>query len=409
MVDLSGPVDFVDTVPWSTLRTTVKLRENAGFSTICIHAGQVPDPSTGAIITPIYQTSTYVQDALGQHKGYEYARTQNPTRAALEANIAAIEGGRAAFAFASGMAAEGAVMTLLQSGDHVVVTDNTYGGTYRLFERVLRKYQLDFTYVDTSDVSLIEAAIRPATKMLFLESPTNPVLRLTDLAAACTVAHAHGVFVVVDNTFASPYVQRPIEFGADLVVHSTTKFLNGHSDSIGGIVVAVRDDHVEWLRFVQNAEGAILGPMDAWLVLRGTKTLPIRMERHNANAQALAEFLAAHPRVRRVLYPGLPSHPQHELARRQMRGFGGLISLQLGSLENARLVLNGVRLMALAESLGGVETLISHPATMTHGSVPAERRQEIGITDDLVRISVGIEDIEDLIADISQALERVPR
>src|SRR5688572_28682551 len=409
MVDLSGPVDFVDTVPWSTLRTTVKLRENAGFSTICIHAGQVPDPSTGAIITPIYQTSTYVQDALGQHKGYEYARTQNPTRAALEANIAAIEGGRAAFAFASGMAAEGAVMTLLQSGDHVVVTDNTYGGTYRLFERVLRKYQLDFTYVDTSDVSLIEAAIRPATKMLFLESPTNPVLRLTDLAAACTVAHAHGVFVVVDNTFASPYVQRPIEFGADLVVHSTTKFLNGHSDSIGGIVVAVRDDHVEWLRFVQNAEGAILGPMDSWLVLRGTKTLPIRMERHNANAQALAEFLAAHPRVRRVLYPGLPSHPQHELARRQMRGFGGLISLQLGSLENARLVLNGVRLMALAESLGGVETLISHPATMTHGSVPAERRQEIGITDDLVRISVGIEDIEDLIADISQALERVPR
>jgi cystathionine beta-lyase/cystathionine gamma-synthase len=409
MVDLNGPVDFVDTRPWSTLRTIVKLRENAGFSTICIHAGQVPDPSTGAIITPIYQTSTYVQDALGQHKGYEYARTQNPTRAALEANIAAIEGGRAAFAFASGMAAEGAVMTLLQSGDHVVVTDNTYGGTYRLFERVLRKYQLDFTYVDTSDVSLIEAAIRPATKMLFLESPTNPVLRLTDLAAACTLAHAHGVFVVVDNTFASPYVQRPIEFGADLVVHSTTKFLNGHSDSIGGIVVAVRDDHVEWLRFVQNAEGAILGPMDAWLVLRGTKTLPIRMERHNANAQALAEFLAAHPRVTRVFYPGLPSHPQHELARRQMRGFGGLISLQLGSLENARLVLNGVRLMALAESLGGVETLISHPATMTHGSVPAERRQEIGITDDLVRISVGIEDIDDLIADISQALERVPR
>jgi cystathionine beta-lyase/cystathionine gamma-synthase len=409
MVDLNGPVDFVDTVPWSTLRTIVKLRDNAGFSTICIHAGQVPDPSTGAIITPIYQTSTYVQDALGQHKGYEYARTQNPTRAALEANIAAIEGGRAAFAFASGMAAEGAVMTLLQSGDHVVVTDNTYGGTYRLFERVLRKYQLDFTYVDTSDVSRIEAAIRPATKMLFLESPTNPVLRLTDLAAACSVAHAHGVIVVVDNTFASPYVQRPIEFGADLVVHSTTKFLNGHSDSVGGIVVAVRDDHVEWLRFVQNAEGAILGPMDAWLVLRGTKTLPIRMERHNANAQALAEFLAAHPRVPRVLYPGLPSHPQHELARRQMRGFGGLISLQLGSLDNARLVLNGVRLMALAESLGGVETLISHPATMTHGSVPAERRQEIGISDDLVRISVGIEDIEDLIADISQALERVPR
>ena len=387
----------------------MKLSDNARFSTICIHAGQVPDPSTGAIITPIYQTSTYVQDALGQHKGYEYARTQNPTRAALEANIAAIEGGRAAFAFASGMAAEGAVMTLLQSGDHVIVTDNTYGGTYRLFERVLRKYQLDFSYVDTSDVALIEAAVRPSTKMLFVETPTNPVLRLTDLDAACRVAHAHGIVVVVDNTFASPYVQRPFEFGADLVVHSTTKFLNGHSDSVGGIVVATRDDHVDWLRFVQNAEGAILGPMDSWLVLRGTKTLPIRMERHNANAQQLAEFLAAHPRVRHVHYPGLPTHPQHELARRQMRGFGGLISLQLGSLEHARTVLNSVRLMALAESLGGVETLISHPATMTHGSVPAERRQQIGITDDMVRISVGIEDIDDLIADISQALDRVPR
>jgi cystathionine gamma-lyase/cystathionine beta-lyase/cystathionine gamma-lyase/homocysteine desulfhydrase len=385
------------------------LSERARFSTVCIHAGQVPDPSTGAIITPIYQTSTYVQDALGQHKGYEYARTQNPTRAALEANIAAIENGRAAFAFASGMAAEGAVMTLLQSGDHVIVTDNTYGGTYRLFERVLRKYQLDFTYVDTSDVALIEAAIRPATKMLFLETPTNPVLRLTDLEAACRAAHARGVVVVVDNTFASPYVQRPLELGADIVVHSTTKFLNGHSDSVGGIVVATRDEHIEWLRFVQNAEGAILGPMDAWLVLRGTKTLPIRMERHNANGQALAEFLAAHPKVQRIHYPGLKTHPQHELAKRQMRGFGGLISIALGSLENARTVLNSVRLMALAESLGGVETLISHPATMTHGSVPAERRQQIGITDDLVRISVGIEDVEDLVEDISQALDRLPR
>ena len=387
----------------------MKLSESARFSTLCIHAGQVPDPSTGAIITPIYQTSTYVQDALGQHKGYEYARTQNPTRAALEANIAAIEKGAAAFAFASGMAAEGAVMTLLQSGDHVVVTDNTYGGTYRLFERVLRKYQLDFTYVDTSDVTQIESAIRPATKMLFLETPTNPVLRLTDLEAACTVAHARDVVVVVDNTFASPYVQRPLEFGADLVVHSTTKFLNGHSDSVGGIVIAVRPDHIEWLRFVQNAEGAILGPMDAWLVLRGTKTLPVRMERHNANAMTLAEFLASHPKVEKTLYPGLPTHPQHALARRQMRGFGGLISIELGSLENARTVLNSVRLMALAESLGGVETLISHPATMTHGSVPAERRQQIGITEGLVRISVGIEDVEDLIADISQALDRVER
>jgi cystathionine beta-lyase/cystathionine gamma-synthase len=386
----------------------LKLRETARFSTICIHAGQTPDPSTGAIITPIYQTSTYVQEALGKHKGYEYARTQNPTRAALEANIAAIENGKAAFAFASGMAAEGAVMTLLESGDHVVVTDNTYGGTYRLFERVLRKYQLDFTYVDSSNTEAIAAAITPKTKMLFLETPTNPTLRLTDLQAACEIAHRRNVVVVVDNTFASPYAQQPIEFGADLVVHSTTKFLNGHSDSVGGVVVATREDHIEWLRFVQNAEGAILGPMDAWLVLRGTKTLPIRMERHHANAMTLAEYLAAHPKVTQVHYPGLPSHPQHTLARKQMRGFGGLISFALGSLENARTLLNHVQLIALAESLGGVESLISHPATMTHASVPAERRQQIGITDDLVRISVGIEDVDDLKEDLDQALARIP-
>ena len=385
----------------------MKLRENARFNTICIHAGQEPDPSTGAIITPIYQTSTYVQDALGVHKGYEYARTQNPTRSALEANIAAIENGKAGFAFASGMAAEGAVLTLLQSGDHVVVTDNTYGGTYRLFERVLRKYQLDFTYVDTSDVRQIERAIKPNTKLLFLETPTNPVLRLTDLAAASEVAHKRGVAVAVDNTFASPYVQRPIDFGADLVIHSTTKFLNGHSDSVGGVVVATRDDHIEWLRFVQNAQGAILGPMDAWLVLRGTKTLPIRMERHNANAAVLAEFLAGHPKVKRVLYPGLPAHPQHELAKRQMRGFGGLISFELGTLDNARTLLNSVRLMALAESLGGVETLISHPASMTHASVPPERRRQIGLTEDMVRVSVGIEDVDDLREDLAQALARI--
>ena len=385
----------------------MKLRDNARFSTLCIHAGQEPDPSTGAIITPIYQTSTYVQDALGKHKGYEYARTQNPTRAALEANIAAIEHGRAGFAFASGMAAEGAIMTLLQSGDHVVVTDNTYGGTYRLFEQVLRKYQLDFSYVDTSDTAALESAFRPSTKMLFLETPTNPVLRLTDIRAACDIAHARGVFVVVDNTFASPYVQRPIDFGADLVVHSTTKFLNGHSDSIGGVVVATRDDHIEWLRFIQNAEGAILGPMDAWLVLRGTKTLPIRMERHNANALALAEFLAGHQKVVQTHYPGLPDHPHHELARRQMNGFGGIISFRLGSLDNARTLLNSVELMALAESLGGVETLISHPASMTHASVPAEQRQKIGVTDDLVRVSVGIEDLDDLRDDLARALDAV--
>ena len=385
----------------------MKLRDNARFSTVCIHAGQEPDPSTGAIITPIYQTSTYVQEALGKHKGYEYGRTQNPTRSALEANLAAIENGRAAFAFASGMAATGAVMTLLKAGDHVVVTDNTYGGTYRLFERVLRKYQLDFTYVDTSDLNAIEAAIRPDTRMLFLETPTNPVLRLTDLAAASEIARARDVMVVVDNTFASPAIQRPIDFGADIVVHSTTKFLNGHSDSVGGIVVAVRDVHIEWLKFIQNAEGAILGPMDAWLVLRGTKTLPLRMERHNTNTQILAEYLAVHPKVTRVYYPGLPTHPQHDLARRQMHGFGGLISLELGSLERARTLLNNVRLMSLAESLGGVETLISHPASMTHASVPPDRRLEIGLTEDMVRISVGIEDVDDLKEDLEQALARV--
>jgi cystathionine gamma-lyase/cystathionine beta-lyase/cystathionine gamma-lyase/homocysteine desulfhydrase len=385
----------------------VKLRDTARFSTLCIHAGQEPDPSTGAIIVPIYQTSTYVQDALGQHKGYEYARTQNPTRSALEGNLAALEHGRAAFAFASGMAATGAVMTLLQAGDHVVVTDNTYGGTYRLFERVLRKSQLDFTYVDTSDLDALGAAIRPETKMLFVETPTNPTLRLTDMAAASALAHRHEVIVVVDNTFASPYAQRPIDFGADLVVHSTTKFLNGHSDSVGGVAVAVRDEHIEWLRFVQNAAGAILGPMDAWLVLRGTKTLTVRMERHHANAQAIAEFLSAHPKVARVHYPGLPSHPHHALAARQMRGFGGIISFELGSFEKARTFLNAVRLAALAESLGGVETLISHPASMTHASVPAERRQAIGLTEDMVRLSVGLEDLEDLTDDLSEALAAI--
>ena len=382
----------------------MKLPDTARFSTICIHAGQEPDPATGAIITPIYQTSTYVQDELGRHKGYEYARTQNPTRFALERNIAAIENGKAGFAFASGMAAIGAVATLLQSGDHVVVTDNTYGGTFRLFDRVLTRYQLEFSYVDTSEPELIEQAIRPNTKLLFVETPTNPVMRLTDLRRAAEIAHARGVRLVVDNTFASPYIQRPIDFGADLVVHSTTKYLNGHSDSIGGIVVAVRDDDIEWLRFVQNSEGAILSPMDSWLVLRGTKTLAVRMAQHNHNGLAIAEYLAGHPKVERVLYPGLPSHPQHELAKRQMNGFGGMLSFDVGSLDAARRVLNGVRLMALAESLGGVETLIGHPASMTHASVPPERRAAIGLTDSLVRISVGIEDADDLIADLKQAL-----
>ena len=383
----------------------MKLPDAAHFSTICIHAGQEPDPSTGAIITPLFQTSTYVQDELGRHKGYEYARTQNPTRFALEKNIAAIENGKAGFAFASGMAAIGAVATLLKSGDHVVVTANTYGGTFRLFDKVLTRYQLEFSYVDTSEPGLIEQAIRPNTKLLFVETPTNPVMKLTDLRRAAEIAHARDVKMVVDNTFASPYVQRPLDFGADIVVHSTTKYLNGHSDSIGGIVVAVHNDDIEWLRFIQNTQGAILSPMDSWLVLRGTKTLAVRMAQHNRNGLALAEFLAGHQKVRDVMYPGLPSHPQYELAKRQMNGFGGMLSFDVGNFEGARRVLNRVRLMALAESLGGVETLIGHPASMTHASVPPERRAAIGLTDSLIRISVGIEDAEDLIADLKQALD----
>lgn len=388
-------------------RWPVKLKPNARFSTVCLHAGQVPDPSTGAIVTPIYQTSTYVQEGLGRHKGYEYARTQNPTRAALEGNLAAIESGQAAFAFASGMAATGAVASMLKAGDHVIVSDNVYGGTFRLFERVLSRYQLTFTYVDTADLDATRRAFTPATRLLFVETPSNPIMRITDLAGAAALAHDHGARLAVDNTFASPCLQRPIEFGADLVVHSTTKYLNGHSDSVGGAVIATRDDDVEWLKFVQNAAGAILGPFDAWLVLRGTKTLPIRMAQHNANGMALAELVAAHPKVSRVYYPGLPDHPQHALASRQMKGFGGMLAFDLGSLESARRLLEGVSLMALAESLGGVETLISHPASMTHASVPAAHRTALGITDGLVRISAGIEDIDDLTEDLLQGLDKV--
>jgi cystathionine gamma-lyase/cystathionine beta-lyase/cystathionine gamma-lyase/homocysteine desulfhydrase len=383
----------------------VKLASTARFSTICLHAGQDPDPSTGAIVTPIYQTSTYVQDELGRHKGFEYGRTQNPTRLAVENNLAAIEGGRAAFAFASCMAAIGAIATMLKSGDHVVVSDNVYGGTFRLFEQVLSRYQLAFSYVDTSNLAAVEQAVTPSTRMIFVETPTNPMLALTDLEAMVDLARRHGVRLAVDNTFASPYVQRPIALGADLVTHSTTKYLNGHSDSVGGIVIAVRDEDIEWLKFVQNAAGAILGPFDSWLVLRGTKTLALRMQQHNLNGLAIAQFLAAHPKVRRVHYPGLPTHPQHELARKQMRGFGGMVSFELGSLEAARRLLNAVRLIALAESLGGVESLIEHPAIMTHASVPAEVRKEIGISDALIRLSVGVEDVGDLIADLSQALK----
>jgi cystathionine beta-lyase/cystathionine gamma-synthase len=387
--------------------TGMKVDPRARFSTLCIHAGQEPDPSTGAIITPIYQTSTYVQEALGKHKGHEYARTSNPTRSAVEANVAALESGKAGFAFASGMAAIGAIATLLQSGDHVIVTDNTYGGTYRLFERVLRRYQLDFSYVDTGDEDQVLAAIKPNTKMLFVETPTNPILRLSDLAKLAEIARAKKIRLVVDNTFASPYVQRPIDLGADIVIHSTTKYLNGHSDGVGGMVVLVHDEDIEWMRFVQNAEGAILGPFDSWLVLRGTKTLAVRMVQHNANGMGLAEYLVKHPKVQKVYYPGLKTHPQHDLARRQMRGFGGMISFDLGSLDAAKTILKSVRLLALAESLGGVESLISHPATMTHASVPVDRRNALGITDGLVRISAGIEDLDDLKDDLDQALAAV--
>jgi cystathionine beta-lyase/cystathionine gamma-synthase len=384
----------------------MKLTTRARFSTICLHAGQEPDPSTGAIITPIFQTATYVQDALGQHKGFEYARTQNPTRSALEGNLAAIEGGKAAFAFASGMSAIGAIAGRLSSGDHVVVTDNTYGGTFRLFDKVLTRYGLTFSFVDTSNHSCIERAFTPRTKLLFIETPTNPVLRITDLAAAVKLAHGRGALVAVDNTFASPCLQRPLEFGADLVVHSTTKYLNGHSDSVGGVVIANRDEDIEWLRFIQNSAGAILSPFDCWLVLRGTKTLPLRMAQHSANGLALAQYLSKHPKVTRVLYPGLPDHPQHELATRQMpKGFGGMLSFEVESFDAARAVLNRFRLMSLAESLGGVETLVCHPASMTHASVPADRRAAIGITDSMIRISTGIEDIEDLKEDLEQALQ----
>lgn len=382
----------------------MKLNDHARFSTICIHAGQEPDPSTGAIITPIYQTSTYVQEGLGQHKGYEYGRTHNPTRMALERNIAAIEAGTAGFAFASGMAAIDAILTRLEAGDHLVVSDNTYGGTFRLFERVRRKFGLDFTYVDTSQLDAIEQALTPKTKYLFVETPTNPMLRITDLSAAAEIAHRHNVRVVVDNTFASPYVQQPLALGCDIVVHSTTKFLNGHSDCVGGVVVLKHEDDIEWMKFVQNAAGAILGPMDSWLVMRGTKTLPIRMERTNENTMAIAEHLTRNKKVKAVIYPGLTNHPHHALAKKQMRGFGGLISFDVGSLETARAVLPRFKLMALAESLGGVETLISHPAIMTHASVPPERRAAIGITDGLIRISVGIEDIDDLKEDLDYAL-----
>lgn len=377
------------------------------FDTKAIHAGQEPDPSTGAVTVPIYQTSTYVQDALGEHKGYEYARTKNPTRSALESCIAALEGGTHGVCFASGMAAITTLAMLLTAGDHTIVSDNTYGGTFRVFDKVMSRLGLEFSYVDTSDPELVRAAMRPSTKMIFIETPTNPVMRLTDIAAMAEIAREQGVIVVVDNTFMSPYFQRPIEHGADVVVHSTTKYLNGHSDGVGGAVVVKDADLADRLYFLQNAAGAILSPMDSFLVLRGIKTLGVRMRQHDANGRRIASFLSEHPRVLSVLYPGLASHPQHELALRQMSGFGGMIAFETGSLDNARAVLEAVRLCSLAESLGGVETLICHPASMTHASVPVADRERLGISDGLVRISVGIEDVDDLVDDIDQALSAI--
>lgn len=379
-----------------------------GFATTAIHTGSEPDASTGSVTVPIYQTSTYAQDALGQTRnGYEYARTQNPTRSALERNLAALEGARFGFAFASGMAAIDATLRLVKGGEHVIVSDNTYGGTSRLFNRILANYGVEFEYVDTSEPLNVEAAFKPNTKMVFLETPTNPVMIVTDLKEVSEIAHRAGARVVCDNTFMSPYLQRPLEFGVDIVVHSTTKYLNGHSDGVGGAVVLNDEEDAKWIGFVQNSAGAILSPFDSWLVMRGTKTLALRMEQHDKSGRAVAAFLEEHPKVRKVYYPGSASHPQHALARRQQRGFGGMVAFDVGSLAAARTVLESVRLCTLAESLGGVESLISHPATMTHASVDADKRERLGITDGLVRISVGIEDTDDIIADLDQALDKV--
>ncbi len=378
-----------------------------GFSTDCIHAGQEPEPHTGAVTTPIYQTSTYVQPELGRHKGYEYARTKNPTRSVLEANLAALERGKHGHCFASGMSAIDVVFRMLAKGDHVIAGENMYGGSYRLFSKVLERFGLEFSYVDTSKVDAVRSAIRPSTKVVYLETPTNPMMTITDIAACADVAHKRGALVVVDNTFCSPFLQRPIELGADVVLHSTTKFLNGHSDSVGGAVISSSDEVAEKIGFLQNAVGAILSPFDSWLVLRGVKTLAVRMKQHEENGRAMADYLVRQPKAKKVYYPGLPDHPQHELAKRQMNGFGAMISFDLGSYDNAKKFLDRVRLCSLGESLGGVETLISHPETMTHASVPVADRQRLGITPGLVRISVGIEDVDDLIADVENAFAGV--
>lgn len=375
-----------------------------GFSTDAVHAGQKPDPVTGAVITPIYQTSTYAQEELGKHKGYEYGRTQNLTRESLEKNIAVLEKGKFGIAFSSGVAATQALMSLIKAGDHVIVSNNVYGGTYRLFELVMTDYGINFSWVNTSNTKNIEDAVRKNTKMVFLETPTNPMLNLTDLKSAAELCKKHKLISIADNTFMSPYFQNPLMLGIDIVLHSSTKYINGHSDVIGGILVTNEEKIHNRLRYIQNAAGAIPSPFDCWLILRSTKTLAVRMERHNRNALELAEFLSISDFVNKVYYPGLASHPQHELAKKQMRGFGGMVSAELKDLETTKKLLKNVKIFTLGESLGGVESLISHPASMTHASVPKKEREKLGVTETLVRFSVGIEDIEDLIADIKQSI-----
>jgi cystathionine beta-lyase/cystathionine gamma-synthase len=378
-----------------------------GFATRAIHAGQEPDPLTGSVTVPIYPTSTYVQRGIGEHKGYEYSRVSNPTRARLEENLAALEGGVAARVFASGMAAINAVVCMLKSGDHMVCGNDLYGGTPRLFNQVMADFGLEFSYVDTSDAENVERALRKNTRFVYVETPTNPLMRLSDLAAIGAICRRRKVDLVVDNTFMSPYFQQPIALGADMVVHSTTKFLNGHSDGLGGVVVCAKQEHAEKLAFLQKAAGAILSPFECWLVLRGVKTLAARMEIHDRSGRIVADFLSKHKKVKAVFYPGLPDHPHHALAKKQMTGFGAMITFETGSQKNANKMLKAVRVCSLGESLGGVETLISHPATMTHAALGEKGRKAIGITDGMVRISVGIEDVNDIVEDLDQALDAI--
>src|SRR6476469_2290676 len=383
-------------------------KNEKGFATRALHDGQEPEALTGSITVPIYATSTYLQDELGKpRKGYEYARVTNPTRDRLQENLASLERGLAARVFSSGMAAINAICTMLKSGDHVLCSDNVYGGVPRLFNQILANFGLEFSYVDTSDLNAVERAIRRNTRLLYVETPTNPLMTISDIAAISSLAHKRGAEVVVDNTFMSPYFQQPIGLGADMVVHSTTKFLNGHSDGLGGVVVCTQQQQADQLAFIQKSAGAILSPFECWLILRGVKTLAVRMEQHDRNGRAVAEFLARHKKVKRVFYPGLREHPQHELAKRQMWGFGSMITFESGSLGNARKMLRKVRVCSLAESLGGVETLISHPATMTHAALGEKGRKAIGLTDGMVRISVGIEDADDIVADLDQALHAI--